>query len=674
MENPNGAVQGNSQNVPEAQTPRTRSSFDLAYHFFDTHRFGEYHPHYVAEGEKNDILPIRSSHDVLSYTLKSPLMQNVSMKKDYFSVPMMAILPINWDKWYENPVRGDDVLSDVGPSVSQFWDKVGFFFNKAVSSLDTILADSTKTQAQKITAFFRFLVYGEYFYSNGNLLSSLHCHGAPYIDVTDVDGVKISYDKFFDSIIQDFIALADSPDYFTMTVDGYTYVVGEDNKPFQSGIISLRHALSLMRDNLTFMIQNVSWPGDITGNLRIALQDYTFNPVRSTAPLRLARLWAYQLVCAHYYTNDHIDFIYSSELFRSLISFYVRDAEGPQNFATQQFFTFNGVAYQYDALSAHAFARIIDLAGVYSSDILYQSPSGAARYAAINGYFSALFAFRRSLRYLDYFTGSRAQPLAVGNTGVAVVNNSVDVINITRGIQSQRFWNAVNRIRHTTEGYLKGLFGGDTPAPDYHNPFFLAHTDDVVFGQDTENTADAQMSEKIAVTSRFRSNGSRYMFEMHCDRPCELIGITYYDIPRVYTKNTERSYFWLDRFDMFNPFMQYIGDQPIYLNELGIGSGNDLVPLSNFAYTLRHMEYKQRYNQCAGGFVENLPGFAFLAMDERGNQRTINPDWIRSVNSEFDNFFVSLTGWSLGSYFHFIVDNYNDCTGSRPMAYAPSIL
>ena len=125
MENPNGAVQGNSQNVPEAQTPRTRSSFDLAYHFFDTHRFGEYHPHYVAEGEKNDILPIRSSHDVRSYTLKSPLMQNVSMKKDYFSVPMMAILPINWDKWYENPVRGDDVLADVGPSVSAFWDKRG---------------------------------------------------------------------------------------------------------------------------------------------------------------------------------------------------------------------------------------------------------------------------------------------------------------------------------------------------------------------------------------------------------------------------------------------------------------------------------------------------------------------------------------------------------------------
>lgn len=674
MENPNGAVQGNSQNVPEAQTPRTRSSFDLAYHFFDTHRFGEYHPHYVAEGEKNDILPIRSSHDVRSYTLKSPLMQNVSMKKDYFSVPMMAILPINWDKYYENPVRGDDVLADVGPSVEEFWSKIGTLHGKLVTSLTTILSDSTKTQAQKITAFFRFLVLGEYFYSNGNLLASLHCHGAPYVAITNYDGDRISYDKFFDDLIGDFIFHAGSVDYFTMNVDGYTYLVGEDNKPFRSGVISLRHALSLMRDNLTFMIQSVNWSGDITSNILSDFQGYSFTYVKSIAPLRIARLWAYQLVCAHYYTNDHIDFIYSAELFRSLINFYIRDCLGVSNFASNMFFTFNGVSYQYDSLSAHAFSQMVSYANSYSTDILFQSPAGSARYAAILGFFSAIFAYRRSLRYLDYFTGSRAQPLAVGNTGVAVVNNTVDVINITRGIQSQRFWNAVNRIRHTTEGYLKGLFGGDTPAPDYHNPFFLAHTDDVVFGQETENTADAQMNAKIAITSNFRSNGSRYMFEMHCDRPCELIGITYYDIPRVYTKNTERSYFWLDRFDMFNPFMQYIGDQPIYLNELGIGAANDLVPLSNFAYTLRHMEYKQRYNQCAGGFVENLPGFAFLAMDERGNQKTINPDWIRSVNSEFDNFYVSLTGWSLGSYWHFIVDNYNDCTGSRPMAYAPSIL
>ena len=37
----------------------------------------------------------------------------------------------------------------------------------------------------------------------------------------------------------------------------------------------------------------------------------------------LRRLWAYQLVVSHFYSNDHIDFVYSADLFRSLISYFV---------------------------------------------------------------------------------------------------------------------------------------------------------------------------------------------------------------------------------------------------------------------------------------------------------------------------------------------------------------
>ena len=84
MEKTSGVVDGNSQNQATAVVPRTFSTFPLEYHMFDTHRFGEYHPHYVEEGVKNDILPVRSSHQVMSYTLKSPLMQNITMYKGRF--------------------------------------------------------------------------------------------------------------------------------------------------------------------------------------------------------------------------------------------------------------------------------------------------------------------------------------------------------------------------------------------------------------------------------------------------------------------------------------------------------------------------------------------------------------------------------------------------------------
>lgn len=671
MENPSGAVQGNSQNVPEANVPRTRSTFPLSYHFMDTHRFGEYHPHYVEDGVKGDVLPIRSSHNVMSFTLKSPLMQDISLKKDYFSVPMEAILPLNWWKFFENPVRGDDVLSDVGPTVENFWSTVATDFTNLYNALSTILQDSSQGNSTVIQSLLRFLIIGEYFYSNGSLMTSLGCHGSPYCVITK-SGQQVSYDQFFDSMITTLLNVSSSS--FVLYVDGYSYEVAPDSEAFKrNGKISFRHALSLMRDNLTFTIGSVTTSVPLGSPLYTEFSKYTISPRSASVPFNLSRLWAYQLVCAHYYSNDHIDFIYSADLFRQLIGFYLKQISTTGGYASNMFFTYNGVSFMYDMLSAKVFGFIFALPTSANANAILTTTVTGRPYGFL-GYASALFGYRRSLRYQDYFTGSRAQPLAVGSTGVSVVNNTVDVVDVTRNIQRQRFLNAVNRVRHTAEGYLKGIFGGELPAPDYHNPFFLAHTDDTVYGQETENTGAAQMSDALAITSNLRSNGSRYMFEINVDRPSVIIGISYYDIPRVYTKSVERSFFHVDRFDMFNPFMQFIGDQPVYLQELGIDSNNALNSMSNFSYSLRHMEYKQRFNQAAGGFVENLPGFAFLALDNRGSQVTINPDWIRSVASEFDNFYVSLNGWSLGSYFHFIVDTFNDCSGSRPMSYAPSIL
>ena len=669
MENPEGAVQGNSQNIPTANVPRTRSTFELKYHLFDTHRFGEYHPHYVEEGVKEDILPIRSSHVVRSFTLKAPLMQDITLVKDYFSVPMESILPNNWEKFFDNPVRGDDVLNDVGPTVEDFWSKAAGMSSALRVGLDTILNNSSNTDEVCLMAVLRYLITLEYLYSNGSLMASLGCHGSPYCTVSDsVNGIDVSYDKFFDLAISKILSLV--PGGFTFSVDGFSYNV-EFNPTGQH--IDFRHALQLMRDNPAFYIATIPNSGFRT-SFKAWLDDYVVTPLGANVPWNSSRLWAYQLCCAHYYSNDHIDFVYSAELFRQLIGNYLIP-QWPTTFINYGIGTFsrNGVRYQYDYLSAHFIEKMFLF--IQNSATSYLADVNVVLTEKRLGFMSALFGYRRSLRYQDYFTGSRAQPLAVGSTGVTVSGGSVDVVDITRNIQRQRFLNAVNRVRHNFEGYLQGIFGGDVPAPDYHNPFFLASTKDTIFGQETENTGSAQMSDNIAITSNLRSNGSRYMLEMRCDRPCVILGITHYDLPRVYGKSTEREFLHIDRFDMFNPFMQFIGDQPIYIQEIGVNPyGNALVNMANFAYSLRHMEYKQRYNQAAGGFVENLPGFAFLAVDERGTQNTINPDWIRSVCSEFDKFFVSLNGWSNGSYFHFIVDNCNDCTGSRPMAFAPSIL
>ena len=124
---------------------------------------------------------------------------------------------------------------------------------------------------------------------------------------------------------------------------------------------------------------------------------------------------------------------------------------------------------------------------------------------------------------------------------------------------------------------------------------------------------------------------------------------------------------------MFNPDFQYIGDQPVYGVELGYPYGSSIPEV--FAYQSRDMEYKQRFDVASGGFIENLPGWIFddndrLALD-RGR---LDPDFIRSRNTEFDKFFLSLTGYSLGSYFHFICITDNNVNAKRAMAVDPQIL
>lgn len=116
---------GSKINDATGKVVRTRSRFpQMSYPFYNTQRFAVYHPFFVMEGVEGDKLPIRSSHEVRSFTLKAPLMQDIKRKKDFFKVDMRSILPLNWDKFYTNPLRGDDIPRQGGCGVVDFGTKL----------------------------------------------------------------------------------------------------------------------------------------------------------------------------------------------------------------------------------------------------------------------------------------------------------------------------------------------------------------------------------------------------------------------------------------------------------------------------------------------------------------------------------------------------------------------
>lgn len=632
----NGLHAGNPINDANQSAPGRSTGFPLVRKFAQTVRFGELTPNLCMNCVPDDKIKLNLSTDLTSYTFKAPLMQSMSLKKDYYSVPMEAILPNQWSRIYANPNMGDDVPSDAYTSidlVSKVIDLQSYISNE-------IQAMDPKDQLLTGLEYFIFL---ESIFSDGSLLANLGCH--------------LSNCLYFDDE-EDRWTIDEAIDFISSKLTNLQIRIphGSGYKNyFLSRAKDLRSFLEYVRDN-GVIDPNTIVIGDYSAAVS-HIVNFIVNFVRlhdPQKPIDLSRAHAYQIVCAHFYSNDRVDYIYSAELYRQNLWSCLYEI------FDQETFEYNGLDLPYDFASAHYIAKPFVTPDMSCVNLIFK-------------YFALVLGFRHSLRYVDYFTGAKTRPLAIGDTSVDVNNQSVDVVDVTRNIQLQRFLNAVNRSGRKISDYVKGLFGINQ-AHDFHNPMYLYHTSDVIYGDRTSNTGSDQLVKANSVTQVMTSNSGNQFFEFSCDRPCIVIGIQYFDIERLYSSTIEKFFFHKDRFDMFNPYMEFIGDQAI--------DGAELSPETHqptFGYTTRYMEYKQVFSSCAGGFKKYLPGYAFIAENTSAitglvEDHTISPSFIRSQNTELDDFYVSLTGFSLASYFHFIEVNNFNVSANRPMAWNPNIL
>lgn len=98
--------------------PHNHSTFPLKEIRLTTEHFGLVKPHMVIDDITTDDIDYRPEYRTRSYTLRAPLMQDVHRKLSYVKVDLSAILPFNYEKFYTNPVVGQDVPDNVGTVVS----------------------------------------------------------------------------------------------------------------------------------------------------------------------------------------------------------------------------------------------------------------------------------------------------------------------------------------------------------------------------------------------------------------------------------------------------------------------------------------------------------------------------------------------------------------------------
>lgn len=645
----------NALNDEHKRYYRGRNYFNYGRKVYNTLRYADLTPFEAVHGVEGDILQFGSKHNIRSYTLKSPLQSDIFMKKVYTQVDMKAILPKNWDIIYQHPLIGDDVPEDVYTSVKTFSNLLTVFTN----TVNSFTSSDTTVQSNFLDFLFKSLLFYEMIFSDGSLLSSLGYHVSSYCkfdNISPLEDSTKSFDYNFQKMFHDF-----ATDGVVFSYRGIDYDSSSYNELFDAVRFDPSFKLTVSSSSEVGYAHVFNSLMEFFGRISFVNQDTSIY-----LPVNLDVLFAYQISCVNFFSRDEIDNIFTAEKYHQLLKSLVYSYASSQGESTSDlFFEYNGTTLEYDMTSSCVLSFMFYLLSI----------DWAQDNHLFFSFVYSIFGYQQNLRYGDYFTGSKKSPMAVGDAYAQIEGNYVTAIDTTISLLKARFYNAINRVGRTFSSYL-GLMDGKA-SPKDTEPRWLATINSRVSGFEVENTAEKQGE----VVTLLKSSDSKYVYEVEVGSPCIIIGIACFEIERVYSRTIDRFFFHRDRYDMFNKFMQNIGDQAIITGERIASkytSDEDA-----FGYTPRHMEYKQRYPIACGGFVQSGPlsSYAFITDNYVSginntvySPQSINSEYIRSSNAELDRFYSSLTGYGLANYFHFIVVFDNRCDAYRKMLKAPSIL
>lgn len=690
MNLPNG---GDKQVINDGnKAPSNHHHYDLSYKYAATERFGEVNPFVFCYGVPDDKnVTFRTGHKLRTTSLASPLLQDLRKNLDFYAVPTKAILPHTWDFIQNNPVVGNDIdpfltncllyISGEAVDLSGLKDIIYHAITNGgvVYNGDQIEVEGTITYTSvDWDRFMHLLAFIETFFAKDSLFAAyrMPLHKRLGVGVTPfVEELLSQAWTFYHRFL---IQLAKN-----LGTDNYTIDFLDSNYQV---ILTRTYNISDLSDRMRLyfdFVENssVDWKAlDVLTDARATLvystimDDYDgeyslldryatgtasfINQINyfvdPTDPIDIRPILAYQLVCAEYFTNDKIDFVYSADMFRKIYEgFFIQYSSGAH-------IDLNGNRYPYDGFSAKALSQLLYLS---ASQFSQSGPNWYAFSLFIN-----LFSRKRSLRYVDYFTGARSHPLAVGDVNVSVSGGSVSAIDMTKGIQSARYLLAVNRVGPKAKEYLKGIFGSNERTRT-DVPIKIGHIDEVVYGIETQNTGVDQLENAQTITTNLTSSSNNFAFQMDLEEDTMLIGVSSYEIARFYLEGWSKFADKIDRFDHFNPYFQYTGDQPIKQSEIQAGLDHDAV----FGYGSKDLEYKLQTDYAIGFDDDDLRGWIF-AQEMIKDPITISPDFIRAHQTELDRYFLSMTAEMASKRFHFICKYDNKIDASRNMVFDPQIL
>lgn len=738
----NPIERANPINDPTFQANQGYNTFDITNQQLITPRYGEVTPTEVCETVLGDRHFVHDNALTMLNQIDASLVTKVNEYRDHFYVPMRCVYPINYEKLIPNPTKGDDLPSKALPMIplSAFLYRmlknpqpIEFFQGEytgepAVDPVTYQVNLSTGTFDGNVSTPFGQVVLNQLLYvatilSRGQLLDYLGFQPDTIDQISrrgdSYSGWKSEFqqkiDAFFDALTicsnphdpQNFFVTVIGTD-ITDNADGFNTNYIDASGAVFPGPVKVRYTPSFSVDDAGQLVSTWNYSSfraalmdSIEKGLFVTLRFYNANyqefdnnryipeakalydflvaylnysddpnafqddvtPVDMFDPgyINPTRLVAYQLAVAEYMSNDNIDNVFTADLWMQNCRSIMFPSKA--NITSELTFNYNGIDVEYDLMTSGAWQLAFFDDRTLKGLIHRMLP-----------FASNLFLLRRSLRYGDYFSTGRPDLVSVGQLGINVDDGVVNPIEVSQQLLLARYRQATNWMGSKFDSQAKGVYGV-TPSDQGARPYFIAHRKIELQREQVVNTAQNQGARTTNLLGVTDSNG----FDVFIDDFGILISVVSYDALPAYPSGIDPTFRLYDRYSMFNPMLQNVGDQPIHLDEF-TGVLDDNRSLEPFAYSVRYAQYKFGISRAHGAFVNLLPGYAMrypwhsLVSEPGQLELKISPDFIRDKPYYFDQFFKQRTGLSPASYYHFIVSCNNEHIAARKMQVQPGLL
>lgn len=691
-------------NDPQFENQQGYFPYDLTHQEFITPRFGEVTPSMCLDTVPGDRTVVHDNTKLILNQINGNFLSNVNQYVDSFYVPLRNVFPTNYEKLIPNPVKGQDLPNSALPVVPFLAYLRELYYvdeNVTMDGQDSLtmkeMYDERLVPGTGISELSVLDVY--WLVGRVTLLATILSRGQllDYLGFT-IDSnslrpnvssqIQEAIDKYFRALwsvvrTNEYLESRSLGLTDTTLSANYRYHSFSDLSSFRSALADIFEAGRFPILDIDFALYGTSEDMDefieamryFLGYLDQLLYDFTVSTdvehlreidnresMNDAGHFNISRILAYQQVIAHYYTNDKVDNVYSSDLFMQNLRSVMYPTVPGDIVTTEPTFDMNGVRYEYDYIS---------YGGFWTSLLTPELMPGYANRQFV--WATIMLLLRRSLRYGDYFSTARPNMLAVSDQlGISTDGGMVSPIDVTKNLLMQRYLNAANYIGQGFLQYMSSMYG-IKPSDTGCIPRFISHRKIEIQNQITNNTADNQGAQ----TTNLVGYSDASAFDVFIDDFGFLISLTSFDVLPVYKSGIEGSFHFADRFDYFNPMLQGIGDQPIRSTEL---LSNPSLYYDVFGYTMRNAEYKYKVSKAHGAFVNSLPGFMLAypisAYNSVYDEYDINidPDFIRDKPVYLDPVIPQMTGVSPGEYFHFVVSCTNQVQCARKIQATPGVL